>query len=53
MLHTKVTQSEEGEEIHRLKVVRSVKMLGYMIDSRSNNLEHINYIKKKYKKQKK
>ena len=37
MLHTKVNQAEEGDEFKSLKVVRNIKMLGYMIDSRSNN----------------
>ena len=39
MLHTKVNSMDEGEEYKNLKVVRSIKMLGYKIDSRSNNLE--------------
>ena len=41
---------EEGEEFKNLKVVRSIKMLGYMIDSRSNNWSQVNYIKKKIQK---
>ena len=49
MLHTKIGSVEEGETIKGLQVVRETKVLGYMLDSRSNNMAQIDYLKKKIK----
>ena len=38
---------QEGEEIKKIKITRSAKVLGYMIDAHCNNLEHIKYVKEK------
>ena len=47
MLHTKIGYVEEGETIKGLQVVRETKVLGYMLDSRSNNMAQIDYLEKK------
>ena len=41
------------ETFMNMQIARSTKVLGFMIDSRSNNLEQIKYIKEKMKKAKK
>lgn len=50
MLHNKIQNYQENEEIKGIKVVRSTKVLGYMLDAHCNNLEHIKHIKKKIEK---
>ena len=41
---------EEGEIYKKIKVVKKVKVLGFMMDSHSNNLEQVKYIEKKIEK---
>ena len=50
MLHNHVNSIEEGETYKNIKVVKKVKVLGFMMDSHSNNLEHVKYIEKKNRK---
>ena len=38
---------QEGEEIKRIKITRKAKVLGYMLDSHCNNLEHVKYLEEK------
>ena len=53
MFHNKIKRFDEGSTYKGMIVTRQIKFLGYMIDSRLNNLEHIKYIEKKIQKAKK
>ena len=52
-MHNKMTNYYNGEKIGNIKIVRSVKVLGYILDEHCNNLEHIDYIKNKIEKARK
>ena len=39
----------DGEKIGNIKIERSTKVLGYMLDEHCNNIKHIEYIKKNRK----
>ena len=50
MFHNKIKRYEEGSKYKGMIVTRKIKFLGYMLDSRSNNLDHIKYLEEKIKK---
>ena len=50
MLHNQINTKDEGEMYKNIQVVRKVKVLGFMMDSHSNNLEQIKYLGKKIEK---